>query len=44
MPFEPNPVDVQGMLKWIEQKGEHYIGGVELYHIDRVVKEGTNTE
>jgi len=44
MPSEPNPVDVQGMLKWIEEKGEHYIGGVELYHIDRVVKEGTNTE
>lgn len=44
MPSEPNPVDVKGMLTWIEEKGEHFIGGVELYHIDRVVKEGANTE
>ena len=44
MPSEPNPVDVKGMLKWIEEKGEHFIGGVELYHIDRVIKEGRNAE
>jgi len=44
MPSEPNPVDVKGMLTWIEEKEEHFIGGVELYHIDRVEKEGANRE
>ena len=44
MPSEPNPVDVKGMLTWIEEKEEPFIGGVELYHIDRVEKEGASSE
>ena len=35
VPQESNPVMVKGVLRWIEQSAEHFVGGIEWYHIDR---------
>ena len=35
MPSEPNPVMIQGILRWIKKKGEYFIGGVEWSSIHR---------
>ena len=34
-PSQQRPVEVKGFLKWIEKKGKHFIGGIELFHIER---------
>ena len=39
VPQESNPVMVKGVLRWIEPAAEHFVGGIEWYHIDR----GTRT-
>ena len=35
LPSQPHPVEVKGLLKWIEKKGKYFIGGIEWFHIDR---------
>ena len=35
VPQESNPVMVKGVLRWIEPAAEHFVGGIEWYHIDR---------
>ena len=35
LPSEVKPVTVKGILKWIEKKEEHFVGGVEWYTIVR---------
>jgi len=34
-PSQPHHVEIKGSLKWIEKKEEHFIGGIEWFHIDR---------
>ena len=41
VPQESNPVMVKGVLRWIEHAAEHFVGGIEWYHIDRVTKKAT---
>ena len=35
IPSQPQPVEAKGLLKWIENKGEHFIGGIEWFQISR---------
>ena len=34
-PNEPKPIMVKGILRWIERKEKHFIGGIEWFRIDR---------
>jgi hypothetical protein len=38
LPSEPNPVEVNGTIKWIKQQGRYFAGGVEWLQIDRGAK------
>ena len=38
VPTEPQPVTVKGILKWIENKGEFFIGGIEWLRITKSTK------
>ena len=38
VPTEPHPVTVKGILKWIEKKGEFFIGGIEWLRITKNTK------
>ena len=40
LPSQPHPVEIKGSLKWIEKKGNHFIGGIEWFHIQRCEKIG----
>jgi len=35
VPPVPKFVNVRGILKWIEEKEDHFLGGIELHYIDR---------
>lgn len=35
LPSNPHPVEVKGLLKWIEQQDTHYVGGIEWFQIAR---------
>jgi len=35
MANEPKPVMITGILKWIKNKGDYFIGGMEWLSIDR---------
>lgn len=37
---QPHPLEIKGWLKWIEKKGKYFIGGVELFRIERNEKKG----
>jgi hypothetical protein len=41
VPQESTPVMVKGVLRWIEHSAEHFVGGIEWYHIDRGRKKAT---
>ena len=34
-PSQPHPVEVKGFLKWIEERGKHFVGGIEWFSIER---------
>ena len=35
VPQELHPVMVKGVLRWIEPSAEHFVGGIEWFHLDR---------
>jgi len=35
VPTESTPVNAKGVLKWIEEKGNNFIGGIKWYKINR---------
>ena len=39
VPQESHTVMVKGVLRWIEPSAEHFVGGIEWYHIDRGSKQ-----
>ena len=41
VPGESSPVMVKGVLRWIEPSAEHFVGGIECFHIDRGTKKTT---
>jgi len=41
VPQEATPVMVKGVLRWIEPSSEHFVGGIEWFHIDRVTQQET---
>jgi hypothetical protein len=38
VPHEPNPVMVKGLLRWLEEENDHFVGGIEWYQIERAKK------
>ena len=42
LPSESQPVTVKGILKWIEKKGEFFIGGIEWLRISKNTRQITN--
>jgi len=42
LPSEPKPVTVRGILKWIKNKGDFFIGGIEWFRIKNSPKSTTN--
>ena len=34
-PSQPNPVEIKGSLQWIKKEGNHFIGGIEWFSIER---------
>jgi hypothetical protein len=38
VPHEPNPVMVKGVLRWLEEEEDHFVGGIEWYQIERAKK------
>lgn len=42
LPSEPKPVTVRGILKWIKNKGDFFIGGIEWFRITKSPKSTTN--
>ena len=41
VPRESTPVMVKGLVRWIEPSAEHFVGGIEWFHIDRGKKKVT---
>jgi len=40
LPSQSDPVEAKGLLKWIEKKGEHFIGGIEWFQISKGERKG----
>ena len=40
LPSQPQPVEAKGLLKWIEKKEKHFIGGIEWFQISRGERKG----
>jgi hypothetical protein len=38
LPSEPHPVEVKGMLKWIDKREKHFVGGVEWLRIGKPIE------
>ena len=38
-PSQQYPVKIKGLLKWIEKKEEHFIGGIDWFYIERDEKQ-----
>lgn len=38
LPNEPQPVTVRGILKWMQNKGDFFIGGIEWLRIAKSTK------
>ena len=36
LPENPKTVEVIGKLRWIEERADNFIGGIEWYRVDRV--------
>ena len=37
-PNESKPIKVKGIIRWIEQKGDNFVGGIKWYQINKGVK------
>lgn len=42
VPRASKPVMVKGVVRWIEGCGEHCVGGIEWYYIDRMSKKAVS--